>query len=134
MLACFYFGYVFDFYHIGRFSSPIDLITLLIPFISAVILLGMLLARWFPTPESILLVVLFSSMPIVFSAGFIWPSELIPTVLTDVMHLLPSGFAINGFLTLNQQGAGLNSVLSNMMGLYGLCLVYGLCLWISNRK
>lgn len=134
VLACFYFGYVFDFYHIGRFSNPIDLITLLVPFISAVILLGMLLARWFPTPESILLVVLFSSMPIVFSAGFIWPSELIPAVLTDVMHLLPSGFAINGFLTLNQQGAGLNSVLSNMAGLYGLCLVYGLCLFVSKRK
>ena len=94
----------------------------------------MLLARWMPTAESLLLVVLFSSMPIVFSAGFIWPTELIPSLITDLMHLLPSGFAINGFLKLNQQGAGLPSVLLNMSGLYGLSLLYALLFFISKRK
>ncbi|CED57242.1 membrane protein [Aliivibrio wodanis] len=134
VLACFYFGYIFDFYNIGRFSSPLDLLILLIPFISSVILFGMLLAWLLPTPESILLVVLFSSMPIIFSAGFIWPTELIPSLLTDVMHLLPSGFAINGFLTLNQQGAELQSIQSNISGLYGLCVIYSFCILLVYKK
>lgn len=134
VLACFYFGYVFNHYHISRFSTAIDVIILLVPFISSVIILGMLLARWLPTTESLLLLVLFSSMPIVFSAGFIWPTELIPSLITDLMHLLPSGFAINGFLKLNQQGAGLHSVLMNLTGLYGLCFLYATCLFISKRK
>ncbi|RYU65371.1 ABC transporter permease [Aliivibrio finisterrensis] len=134
ILASFYFGFVFDHYHISRFSNVLDLLIIMVPFIASIILLGMLLARWFPTPESILLVVLFSSMPIVFSAGFIWPTELIPNALTDIMHLLPSGFAIDGFLRLNQMGAGLHSVLLNISGLYGLCLLYGLGLFISKQK
>ncbi|WP_375320553.1 ABC transporter permease [Aliivibrio logei] len=134
VLACFYFGAVFNHYDISRFATALELIVLLIPFISAVILLGMLLAQWLPTPESLLLVVLFSSMPIVFSAGFIWPTELIPSLITDLMHTLPSGFAINGFLKLNQQGAGLSSVLLNMSGLYGLCLLYALLFFISKRN
>ncbi|MCP3700661.1 MAG: ABC transporter permease [Aliivibrio sp.] len=134
ILASFYFGIVFDYYHITRFSNVFDLLIVMVPFISSVILLGMLLARWLPTTESILLLVLFSSMPIVFSAGFIWPTQLIPNALTDIMHLLPSGFAIDGFLKINQMGAGLHGVLSNISGLYGLCLLYGFGLFISKQK
>ena len=124
VLACFYFGSVFDFYDISRFSHPLELLILLVPFLTSVILLGFIIGELFPNCESLLLVVLFSSMPIVFSAGFIWPVEMIPSLLVSVMHLLPSDFAINGFLLLNQQGSGLQGVMKSLLRLYGLSAFY----------
>ncbi|OCH59885.1 hypothetical protein A6D98_02705 [Aliivibrio fischeri] len=134
LLACLYFGYFFDFYSISRFGTPLEILVLLVPFISSVILLGLFLGKVLPTSESILLLVLFSSMPIVFSAGFIWPAEMVPSIITDILHLLPSGFAINGFLKLNQQGSGLSGVLTNLSGLYALCILYAFLFFITRNK
>jgi ABC-2 type transport system permease protein len=46
-----------------------------------------------------------SSLPLVFSAGFIWPPSAIPAVINNLAQLAPSTAAINGFLGLNQLGA-----------------------------
>ena len=46
---------------------------LAMPFLLSVIFLGMILGQLIPRRELATVVVLLSSLPLVFSAGFIWP-------------------------------------------------------------
>ncbi|PSU74567.1 ABC transporter permease [Photobacterium phosphoreum] len=104
-LVMYYFGFTYVHYGVNRLASIHDLIMMTIPFLLAVIMLGMVLGQLLPRCELVTLVVLLSSLPLVFSAGFIWPSSAIPVVINDIAQLAPSTAAINGFLGLNQLGA-----------------------------
>jgi ABC-2 type transport system permease protein len=52
-------------------------------------------------------------MPLVFSAGFIWPVEAIPSPIVWLSQLFPSTPAIQAFLTINQMGGEWASVASH---------------------
>ena len=104
-LVMYYFGFSYAYYGVNRLASINDLLMMTIPFLLAVIMLGMVLGQLVPRCELVTLVVLLSSLPLVFSAGFIWPPSAIPTAINAVAQLAPSTAAINGFLGLNQLGA-----------------------------
>ncbi|SKA48635.1 ABC transporter permease [Photobacterium toruni] len=104
-LVMYYFGFSYVYYGVNRLASISDLAMMIIPFLLAVIMLGMVLGQLLPRCELVTLVVLLSSLPLVFSAGFIWPPSAIPTVINYIAQLVPSTAAINGFLGLNQLGA-----------------------------
>ena len=104
-LVMYYFGFSYVYYGVNRLASIHDLIMMTIPFLLAVIMLGMVLGQLLPRCELVTLVVLLSSLPLVFSAGFIWPPSAIPAAINYVAQLAPSTAAINGFLGLNQLGA-----------------------------
>ncbi|SMY34686.1 ABC-2 family transporter protein [Photobacterium malacitanum] len=104
-LVMYYFGFSYVYYGVNRLTSIHDLIMMTIPFLLAVIMLGMVLGQLLPRCELVTLVVLLSSLPLVFSAGFIWPPSAIPAAINYVAQLAPSTAAINGFLGLNQLGA-----------------------------
>lgn len=104
-LVMYYFGFSYVYYGVNRLASIHDLIMMTIPFLLAVIMLGMVLGQLLPRCELVTLVVLLSSLPLVFSAGFIWPPSAIPTTINYIAQLAPSTAAINGFLGLNQLGA-----------------------------
>ena len=89
------------------------------------ILLGALLRRR-DLPSQI---VLLSSLPLVFLAGFIWPVELIPAPLNWLAQWLPSTPAIGGFLRLNQMGADFGQVAPLWWQLWGLAALYGILAW-----
>ncbi|MNT59522.1 ABC-2 family transporter protein [compost metagenome] len=71
-------------------------------------------------------VVLVSSLPLVFLAGFIWPLELIPTPLNWLAQWAPSTPAIEGLLRLNQMGADFTQVAPYWWQLWGLTLLNAL--------
>ncbi|PSW59549.1 ABC transporter [Photobacterium kishitanii] len=104
-LVMYYFGFSYVYYGVNRLASINDLLMMTIPFLLAVIMLGMVLGQLLPRCELVTLVVLLSSLPLVFSAGFIWPPSAIPTEINVIAQLAPSTAAINGFLGLNQLGA-----------------------------
>ena len=104
-LVMYYFGFTYVYYGVNRLASIENLVMMTIPFLLAVIMLGMVLGQLLPRCELVTLVVLLSSLPLVFSAGFIWPPSAIPAVINNLAQLAPSTAAINGFLGLNQLGA-----------------------------
>jgi ABC-2 type transport system permease protein len=53
---------------------------------------------------------MISSLPLVFTAGFVWPLESIPETIQTFSQLAPSTSAIQGFLKLNQMGAELQQI------------------------
>lgn len=134
-LVMYYFGFSFEFYGISRLASISHLFALIIPFLLAVIGLGMVMGELIPRKELATLIVVLSSLPLVFCAGFVWPTSELPSLLKWLAQLAPSTPAINGFLRLNQMGASFEQTLPYVWQLWAQVAIYGgLALWLMQRK
>ncbi len=105
LLSMYYFGASFSMQGVNQLAHATHLLAMLLPFLLGSCAIGIWLGSILPRRELVTLVVLVSSMPLVFSAGFIWPTESIPSVVVWIANLFPSTPAIQGFLALNQMGA-----------------------------
>ncbi len=120
----FYFGFSFEYFGVTHLASMYDLITFGLPFILATAFFGIFLGSLFSSREIATPVILFSSLPLVFSAGFVWPLEAVPELIRVVSNLVPSTPAINGFLKLNQMGAEFSMVLPQYSILWIQAVIY----------
>jgi ABC-2 type transport system permease protein len=120
----FYFGYSFELFDVTRLSSIADIITFGIAFIFASLSFGLFLGSLFSSREIATPLVLFSSLPIIFSAGFIWPVEALPTFIYDLGLCIPVIPAIHGFLGLNQMGADFYMVIDDYTLLWVQSIIY----------
>ncbi|RTZ14484.1 ABC transporter permease [Vibrio aquaticus] len=133
-LSCYYFGASFTMHGVSQLASINDLLALLLPFLIASSAIGIWLGNVTPRRELVTLVVLISSMPLVFSAGFIWPLESIPPPMIWLSTLFPSTPAIQGFLTLNQMGGDWSAVAGQYTLLWGQAIVWTMLAWHTQSK
>jgi len=131
VLALYYFGFSFDFYGINLLASPIDLLFLLLPFLLTSCFIGIALGALLPRRELVTLVVLISSMPLIFSAGFIWPLESIPQPMIWLSNLFPSTPAMQAFLSVNQMGASLSQIIEQSRLLWLQSLGWGVIAYFT---
>lgn len=110
VFSLYYFGFALDMYGVNRLAAAWDILKLLVPFLTAVACLSVALGQLYDQAETATQVILFSSMPVLFCSGFIWPVSAIPTWLVAVSQLFPSTAAIQGLLQLNQMGANFEMV------------------------
>ncbi|MGF1703133.1 ABC transporter permease [Photobacterium makurazakiensis] len=130
-LVMYYFGFSFRYYNINRLAEISDLLAMVLPFLFAVIFLGMILGQLVSRRELVTVMVLLSSLPIVFATGFIWPIEAIPAPITALVQLVPSTPAINAFLRLNQMGASFDQVIGYWAQLWLQVVIYGsIAVWL----
>lgn len=134
LLSCYYFGASFTMHGISQLASIGNLLTLLLPFLIASSAIGVWLGNITPRRELVTLVVLISSMPLIFSAGFIWPLEAIPTPIVWLSQLFPSTPAIQGFLRLNQMGGEWPSIANQYALLWLQAIGWTTIAWLSLRK
>jgi len=120
----YYMGYAFEMYDIPHLSSALHVALLAIPFILAVVFLGIFFGGLLKNQEIATPIVLLTSLPLVFSAGFIWPKEAIPEFITYLSLFFPSTPAMQGFLKLNQMGANFDSILLEFGLLWLQVLLY----------
>lgn len=104
LLSMYYFGASFTSHGINQLANISQLLALLFPFLLSSCAIGIWLGQITPRRELVTLIVLISSMPLIFSAGFIWPTEMIPAPINWLAQLFPSTPAIQGFLKANQMG------------------------------
>ncbi len=133
VLSLYYFGPAFQFYDIPRLATIGNLLLLMIPFLLSTIFLGISLGTVFPRREIATLIVLLSSMPIVFGSGFVWPESAIPLPILNVLQLIPAIPAIKAFVLLNQNGAELSQIIPLVTHLSLLALFYGLAAYMLLR-
>jgi len=135
MHMLFYLGFSFDFFHIPHLAAAFDIVKFGIPFILATIFLGIFFGGLLKNQESATPIVLFTSLPLIFSAGFIWPKEAIPEIVTYFSLLFPCTPAIQGFLRLNQMGADFSEVLVQYGLLWLQAILYLLLsIYVLNKK
>ncbi|GEM79107.1 ABC transporter permease [Vibrio superstes] len=134
VLSAYYFGWSFDFYSVSRLANPWQLMTFVTPFLLSSIMIGLLLGIVLPRRELVTVLVLMSSMPLVFSAGFIWPLESIPTPLIWASNLFPSTPAIQGLLKLNQMGADFSQITPQYFTLLAQVFGWGVLVWFFRGR
>jgi ABC-2 type transport system permease protein len=93
-------------------------------FLLATSFLGQAIGAWFTRPENATLLLLATSLPQFFTAGFAWPREAIPDTAIALGRIFPADFAIDGLVRINQLGAGIWEVAHDWLGLWCLALAY----------
>ncbi|MFH0781332.1 MAG: ABC transporter permease [Pseudomonadota bacterium] len=134
LLAMYYFGFGFTYYDIPRLASLTELHLLLLPFLLSATFLGICLGAVLPRRELATLLVLISSLPLVFASGFIWPISTIPTPIIVVSQLFPVIPAIQAFITVNQMGAEFSTILPLCYQLWLCTAFYGILAWVLLRR
>ncbi|WP_234495917.1 ABC transporter permease [Vibrio maritimus] len=134
LLGMFYFGASFSMYGISTLANPFEILTLMLPFFLTSCFIGIFLGALTPRRELVTVVVLISSMPLIFSAGFIWPTEMLPAPMQWFAAAFPTQAAISGFLKLNQMGADWTQIRSDWTQLWMLTVVWGaLAAWCFKK-
>lgn len=121
----YYFFVIFSLYGFPQKGTPFTILSFMLPFLISVTFLGIFINGIFRHRETSIQVLLFTSLPAIFLAGFAWPVEAIPVWLRTLSFLLPTTAGIEGFLRVSEMGASLRNVLFEWGVLWGLCLLYG---------
>ncbi len=130
LLSLYYFGPCLMMYDLPRLASVLNLSVFALLFLFSVSFLGIAAGGLFKYRELATVVVLLSSLVLVFACGFIWPESAIPETLVLFVNLIPAVPAIKGFVQLNQMGASLHQVLPLMQHLAVLGIVYFLLAYL----
>lgn len=133
-LSMYYFGFSFDYYQISRLASPLTLLAILAPFLYTSAFIGHILGLLLPRRELVTVVILISSMPLIFSTGFIWPLESVPQGMVWLSKAIPSTPAIQSFLKVNQMGGDFSLILPQWSLLWGQFVIWGLLALVVDRK
>jgi ABC-2 type transport system permease protein len=112
---------IYGFSTLGHLPQIFALATI---FLLATSFLGQAIGAWFTRPENATLLLLATSLPQFFTAGFAWPREAIPDGALALGRLFPADTAIDGLVRINQLGAGIWEVAHDWLGLWLLALVY----------
>ena len=121
-----YFGWIFIWQDYPRGGNPWGALVLLLCYVPTNAALGLLLGLWLGNRERALQVLLFTTLPMAFLAGFSWPVEALPLPLQWLRWLLPSTAGVQASLRLNQLGAPLADVLPHLgvlLALFGASMV-----------
>lgn len=112
---------LFSFVCIG---SPFTLLAVLFPYVLACIFFGLTLSCMIRYRENVMLLVVFSSVPLLFLSGVSWPQSNIPDFWKTVAGLFPSTFGVRAYVRVNSMGATLDDVLVEYRALWIQTVVY----------
>jgi len=135
LAGLFYFGWIFIWQDYPHGGNPAGALLLLAVFVPAVAGCAALLGWWIANRERALQVVLFTSLPLAFLAGFTWPVEALPEPLQWLRWLSPSTAGIKASLQLNQLGAPVQAALQPIAWLASMALASWLgVVWLGTRR
>ncbi|MCI6671794.1 MAG: ABC transporter permease [Prevotella sp.] len=112
------------FFSFTAMATPTDLTLFLFPYLLAVIFFSITLSSVIRYRENVILVAVFTSLPLLFLSGVSWPESNIPAFWRGVAWLFPSTFGIRGFLRLSSMGASLNDIHTEHVALWIQAAVY----------
>ncbi len=133
LLCVYMLGMIPEWFGYGQDASFVELIALITPFILSSIFMGLTLSVVFKNRESAMMLYLFTSIPLLFLSGIIWPLSNFSPVWLAVRDIFPSSNAIFGFIKMNSMGASIFETRKEIMilwiqaGVYFLtaCITYG---------
>lgn len=112
-----------------------DLLQFFTPYLLACVFFSIVVSSLVRYRESVMLVVVFSSLPLLFMSGVSWPLSSIPGAWQGVSHIFPSTFAIRGFVRMNSMGAMIEDVQSEYQALWILTSIFAcLALFVVWRR
>lgn len=111
-------------FSLSTIGNPVDIMLFIVPFILACTFFAMTVSVLVRQRETCIMLIVFSSLPLLFISGVSWPGVSVPDFWKIVSYLFPSTPGINGFLQLGNMAASLNDVMSEWHLLWGQALFY----------
>jgi ABC-2 type transport system permease protein len=112
------------FYGFSALGHVSEIFALATVFLLATSFMGQAIGAWFTRPENATILLLATSLPQFFTAGFAWPREAIPDAAQALGRMFPADSAIDGLVRINQLGASIWEVAHDWAALWCLTLVY----------
>ncbi len=106
----------------------------LLPYILSCIFFGFMLSCLVKYRENVMLLVVFTSVPLLFMTGISWPQSNIPGFWQGFSWVFPSTFGIRGFLRISSMGASLADILPEFRALWIQTGVYFLATCLVFRQ
>lgn len=113
--------YMFNFISLVSWKS---LMLFILPYLLACIFFSMTISVLMRYRENVMLLVVFSSVPLLFMSGVSWPQSNIPSFWQGVSWLFPSTFGIRGYVRMNSMGATLEDISTEYHALWIQTVVY----------
>ncbi len=115
-------------------KEPFLCLFFLIIYFYTISFLAQTLIYFFKNRETSLMLLVVTSLPMAFLAGYIWPKECMPIWLNFVAQFIPSTSAITIFTRLNQMGASFFDVLNPIFVLFVLFILYFITACYTSKK
>lgn len=122
---------IFRLPHLGSLG---DTLMLTLPMLLASTLLGRVLSVFATERESCFLVFVFTSVLFLFLSGLTWPASAMSPAWRAVASLLPSTWAIQGFVAISSNGATLAILTRPYASLWLLVLLYFAAAYLRERR
>lgn len=106
-ISVYVLGVVPRLFHLVQIGSPWDIALWGIPYVLACIFFAMTVSGLVRHREQSIMLIVFTSVPLLFISGLSWPGSAVPPVWQAVSYLFPSTFGIRGFVAINNMGARL---------------------------
>ena len=122
---------IFGFPNAGK---PLDVVVLMALYIAAVSALGLALSHLFKRREAPLMLLIWSSVPILLLAGVSYPHEAFPEWLYLLGRIFPSSSAVDAFVMVGTAGASLSDVCGDIAELALLATIYTICAVVAEKR
>lgn len=141
-LSVYVLGVVPRLFSLNRIGNPWDMALFIVPYLLACIFFAMTVSVLVRQRETCIMLIVFSSVPLLFLSGVSWPGSAIAPFWKVVSGFFPSTFGINGYLKLDCMGAEPAAVRKEWIALWGqavfyfftTCLVYRNNIIASRRR
>lgn len=125
-VTCFYIlGVHYKLFHYPMHGTPGAIAVVMAVYIAACIAMGIAVSTLFRYRENSLLLLLWTSIPILMLSGVSLPREALPDWLYQFGQIFPSSHGVNAFIRVRSMGASLADVMPEIRALCILTLVYG---------
>lgn len=141
-LSVYVLGVVPRLFRLPQIGATSDWALFVLPFLLACIFFAMTVSALVRHRETCIMLIVFTSVPLLFISGVSWPGSAVPEVWQAVSYLFPSTAGINGFLKINNMGAPLSALQQEYHLLWAqatiyfllTCLVYKHSITTSRRR
>ena len=112
-------------FHYPMNGNPWTVAALMIPYLTACIFMGIAVSTLFRYRENSLLLLLWTSIPILMLSGASLPQQAIPDWLYTFGKIFPSSSGVNAFVRIQTMGASFAEVQAEIRTLWCLAVIYG---------
>lgn len=117
-------GVVPHLFRLNQLGNPLTLLLFAVPYLIACIFFAMAVSTIIRHRETGMLLIVFTSILLLFISGISWPGSAVPPFWKHVSYLFPSTFGINGFVRINNMGADIADVRQEWFNLWYQAAAY----------
>lgn len=123
-ISVYVLGVVPRLFSLNQIGNPYDMALFVVPFLLASIFFAMTVSAFVRNREMCIMLIVFSSVPLLFISGISWPGSAVPSVWKAISYVFPSSFGIHGFVAINNMGAQLVDVRHDWNILWVQAVIY----------